>query len=107
MKTLLTSLLLAFGVFLISPAPAKPNLLIVCANDLGETTNLAAAQPEKLAGMQTLLERLIVQGRSTPWARRKNDQRVNRYPVSGGGGGEGEGERGVTRLFFPAGPWHS
>ena len=83
MKTLLTSLLLAFGVFLISPAPAKPNLLIVCANDLGETTNLAAAQPEKLAGMQTLLERLIVQGRSTPWARRKNDQRVNRYPVSG------------------------
>ena len=105
MKTLLTSLLLAFGVFLISPAPAKPNLLIVCANDLGETTNLAAAQPEKLAGMQTLLERLIVQGRSTPGARRKNDQRVNRYPVSGGGGGEGE--RGVTRLFFPAGPWHS
>ena len=83
MKTLLTSLLLAFGVFLISPAPAKPNLLIVCANDLGETTNLAAAQPEKLAGMQALLERLIVQGRSTPAARRKNDQRVNLYPVSG------------------------
>jgi hypothetical protein len=105
MKTLLTSLLLAFGVFLISPDPAKPNLLIVCANDLGETTNLAAAQPEKLAGMQALLVRLIVQGRSTPGARRKNDQRVNRYPVAAEV--KGEGERGVTRLFFPAGPWHS
>jgi arylsulfatase A len=90
MKTLLTSLLFAFGVFLISPAPAKPDLLIVCANDLGETTNLAAAQPEKLAGMQALLERLIVEGRSTPWARQKNDQRVNRYPVAAKAKGKGE-----------------
>ena len=52
------------------------------SNDLGETKNLAAAEPEKLAEMQALLERLIVEGRSTPGARQKNDQRVNRYPVT-------------------------
>jgi hypothetical protein len=35
MKPLLTSLLVAFLVFVTSPAPAKPNLLIVYADDLG------------------------------------------------------------------------
>jgi arylsulfatase A-like enzyme len=60
---------------------SQPVQLYDLSNDLGETKNLAAAQPEKLAEMQALLERLIVQGRSTPGARQKNDQRVNRYPV--------------------------
>ena len=60
------------------------------SNDLGETKNLAAAQPEKLAGMQALLERLIVEGRSTPGARQKNDQRVNRYPVKAKAKGKGK-----------------
>ncbi|MEZ6114592.1 MAG: hypothetical protein R3C99_26805 [Pirellulaceae bacterium] len=36
------------------------------AEDLGETKNLAAEQPERVAEMQALLERLIRQGRSTP-----------------------------------------
>ncbi|MBL9153108.1 MAG: arylsulfatase [Verrucomicrobiales bacterium] len=61
---------------------SQPVQLYDLSNDLGETKNLAAAQPEKLAEMQALLERLIIQGRSTPGAPQKNDQRVKRYPVA-------------------------
>ncbi len=61
---------------------SEPVQLYDLSNDLGETKNLAAAQPEKLAGMQALLERLIEEGRSTPGARQKNDVPVKRYPVS-------------------------
>ncbi len=51
------------------------------ADDLGETKNLAAAMPEKVAEMKALLEKLITDGRSTPGAAQKNDVEVKRYPV--------------------------
>lgn len=50
------------------------------ADDLGETKNLAAAMPEKVAEMQALLEKLITDGRSTPGAKQNNDVEVVRYP---------------------------
>jgi arylsulfatase A-like enzyme len=48
--------------------------------DISESNNLAAAQPEKVAEMKALLERLIVNGRSTPGPKQSNDVRVRRYP---------------------------
>lgn len=48
--------------------------------DIAESKNLAAAQPEKVAQMKDLLERLIVNGRSTPGPKQPNDIRVRRYP---------------------------
>lgn len=50
------------------------------ANDLGETKNLAAEMPEKVAEMKALLEKLITKGRSTPGAAQKNDVKVIRHP---------------------------
>ena len=50
------------------------------ADDLGETKNLAAAMPEKVAEMKALLEKLITDGRSTPGVAQKNDREVIRYP---------------------------
>jgi len=61
---------------------SQPVQLYDLSEDLGETRNLAAAQPEKLAEMQALLERLIVQGRSAPGTRQENDARVERYPAA-------------------------
>jgi hypothetical protein len=49
--------------------------------DLGETTNVAAENKTLVAEMRTLLEKLIVEGRSTPGPRQKNDVRVRRYPI--------------------------
>jgi hypothetical protein len=53
------------------------------ANDLGETKNLAAAMPEKVAEMKAMLEKLIADGRSTPGEPQKNDVAVRRHPVAG------------------------
>ena len=50
------------------------------ADDLGERNNRAAEQPERVAQMRTLLEKLITDGRSTPGAKQKNDVRVRRFP---------------------------
>jgi len=50
-------------------------------HDLGETINLAAAQPELVAEMRALMEKIITDGRSTPGAKQKNDVTVRRYPV--------------------------
>ena len=52
------------------------------ATDLGEKHNLAAEQPERVAAMQTLYEKLIADGRSTPGAPQKNDVEVRRHPQS-------------------------
>ncbi len=49
-------------------------------DDIGETKNLAAEKPELVAEMMGLMEQLIVQGRSTPGAKQKNDVTVIRYP---------------------------
>lgn len=52
------------------------------ADDLGETKNLAAQQPERVAAMKAELESLITAGRSTPGPKQKNDVRVQRYPAA-------------------------
>ena len=49
------------------------------ADDIGETNNLAAKEPERVARMQALLEELIVKGRSTSGPDQKNDVEVRRY----------------------------
>jgi arylsulfatase A-like enzyme len=59
----------------------QPVQLYNLADDLGETKNLAATMPEKVAEMKALLERLITDGRSTPGTPQKNDVEVKRYPV--------------------------
>lgn len=60
--------------------PSEPVQLYNLAHDLAETKNLAAAQPERVAEMRSLLERLITAGRSTPGEPQRNDVRVRRYP---------------------------
>jgi arylsulfatase A-like enzyme len=60
--------------------PSQPVQLYNFADDLGETNNLAAALPEKVAEMEALLEKLITDGRSTPGAPQANDVDVVRYP---------------------------
>lgn len=59
---------------------AQPVQLYDLADDLGETNNLAAAKPEKLAEMRALLKKLITVGRSTPGAAQKNDVEVAPEP---------------------------
>ena len=59
---------------------SQPVQLYNLAEDLGETNNLAASMPAKVTEMQSLLEKLIVDGRSTPGAAQKNDVEVVRYP---------------------------
>lgn len=58
---------------------SQPVQLYNLADDLGETKNLAAAMPEKVAELAALLEKLIVDGRSTPGSPQKNDVEVKRY----------------------------
>jgi arylsulfatase A-like enzyme len=60
--------------------PSQPIQLYDLADDIGETKNLAAQEPERVAQMQALLESLIVRGRSTPGPEQKNDIKVRRYP---------------------------
>jgi arylsulfatase A-like enzyme len=50
------------------------------AEDLGETKNLASEQPERVARMRALMEKLITDGRSSPGVVQKNDVIVKRYP---------------------------
>lgn len=65
---------------LILPANPAAIELYDLAVDIGETTNLAAQQPDRVARMKAALEKLIVDGRSTPGAPQKNDVEVIRYP---------------------------
>lgn len=58
----------------------KPQLFNL-AEDLGETADLAAAQPERVAELLALREKLIEDGRSTPGALQKNDVPVRRLPL--------------------------
>lgn len=60
---------------------SQPVQLYNLADDLGETKNLAAVMPEKVAEMKALLEKLIINGRSTPGATQTNDVEVKRYPT--------------------------
>src|SRR5262249_29256022 len=68
---------------LAADASAKtPVQLYNLESDLGETRNVAAQQRQLVDEMRALLERFIVEGRTTPGARRKNDVKVRRYPRS-------------------------
>lgn len=58
----------------------EPAQLYDLATDLGETKNLAAQEPARLAEMKALLEKLITEGRSTTGAPQKNDVKVVRFP---------------------------
>ncbi len=62
------------------PQSKAPVQLYNLANDLGESTNLAEAQPERVTQMKTLFETIIRNGRSTPGQAQKNDLEVRRYP---------------------------
>jgi arylsulfatase A len=59
---------------------SHPVQLYNLADDLGESRNLAAVQPEKVVEMRALLEQLITHGRSTPGAPQRNDVEVVRHP---------------------------
>ena len=59
---------------------SQPVQLYNLADDLGETKNLAATMPEKVAEMKALLEEIITHGRSTPGVAQNNDVEVKRYP---------------------------
>ena len=50
-------------------------------NDLSESTNLASDEPERLQQLQSLLEKTITAGRSTPGQPQRNDVKVKRYPT--------------------------
>lgn len=68
------------------PDPKAPKAgdfqLYNLAEDLGETRNLAADQPQRVSRMRQLMEKLITAGRSTPGKPQKNDVRVRRHPVA-------------------------
>ncbi|HPA18485.1 MAG TPA: arylsulfatase [Verrucomicrobiae bacterium] len=61
--------------------PSAGPQLYHLVEDIGETRNLAAEQPARVAEMRALLEKLIIDGRSTPGAPQANDVDVRRYPV--------------------------
>ena len=71
--------MLCFALLALS-MPPHPNIVVINADDLGESRNLAAKNPKQVEGMKALLEKLIVQGRSTPGPKRKNDVKVRGYP---------------------------
>ena len=60
--------------------PPQPNIVVIYADDLGESSYLAAKNPKQVEGMKVLPEKLIVQGRSTLGPKQKNDVKVLRYP---------------------------
>lgn len=59
---------------------SQPIQLYDLSRDLGESNNLANAEPKRVAQMQQLLESLIVAGRSTDGPQQRNDVKVVRYP---------------------------
>jgi arylsulfatase A len=87
--------------------PAQPVQLYNLASDPAETDNLAATEPARLAEMQTLLEKLITDGRSTDGKPQANDVQVTRFPAPAGNRGNG-GKHGFrphrSRSLRPADP---
>lgn len=58
----------------------QPIQLYNLADDLGETNDLAATHPERVAQMRALYENCVSDGRSTPGAAQKNDVEVKLFP---------------------------
>jgi len=50
------------------------------AADLGETTNLAAAQPDRVEAMLAAYQKIVAGGRSSPGPQQQNDVKVRPYP---------------------------
>ncbi len=67
-------------------ASKEPVQLYNLDSDLAERSNLAGQEPERVARMRGLLERIVVDGRSTPGAAQKNDVPVRRYPIAAAAG---------------------
>lgn len=74
--------------------PTQPVQLYNLADDLGETKNLAAARPKKVAEMKALLEELVAAGRSTPGQPQPNDVEVVRHPKNSAPGKKAGAEPG-------------
>ena len=71
----------AWKLILAADPRAKTDVqLYNLTDDLGETKNLAAEEPVRVAAMKRLLEKLISDGRSTPGAPQRNDVTVRRFP---------------------------
>ncbi|CAN5123751.1 arylsulfatase [soil metagenome] len=54
-----------------------PLQLFNLKDDIGETKNLIAEQPERVKAMTAVLEKIVAEGRSTPGAMQKNTVEVN------------------------------
>jgi hypothetical protein len=57
-------------------------------DDIGESRNVAAANPELVATMRAAFDKFIRDGRSTPGAPQKNDVEVVRHPQPTGPAGK-------------------
>lgn len=60
--------------------PSQPVQLYDLAKDIAEAENLATTMPDKVADMQSRLERIITDGRSTAGLKQDNDVSVRRFP---------------------------
>ena len=75
----------AWKLILAADAPTKTTVqLYNLVDDIGESKNLAAAQPSRVGEMKALLEKIITDGRSTPGVAQENDVKVVRYPRAAG-----------------------
>ena len=76
MKRRYILLLFVLGVGVTLWSKEKPNIVLIYADDFGESSNLAAKNPKQVGMMKDLLEKRIVQGRSTPGPKQKNASRL-------------------------------
>jgi arylsulfatase A-like enzyme len=81
----------------------EPVQLYDLAADIGETRNLAAAHPDRLAELQALLEKLITDGRSTPGSPQPNDVAVVRHAKPAARGREAAAQDRDRQVRAPAG----
>jgi arylsulfatase A len=68
--------------FLDAPSQPQPIQLYNLEQDPAETTNLAEKNPQRVAKMKSLMEKIIADGRSTPGPPQENDVAVIRHPTA-------------------------
>jgi hypothetical protein len=76
---------------------AKPELYNL-AKDIGEATELAAQEPERVKAMQEQFEKIISEGRSSPGEKQANDVQVVRYPNGAKPKKNGSGVKTLKRV---------